>query len=158
MVGVDGDDGIRRIVSFEPALTKKLLFGNGSDWLALDTAFDDAPSETLSNSNKYPEGAKKEITINAVERNPKARAACINHHGHNCVPCGFNFMAIYGEIGREYIHVHHIFPLKLREKEYEVDPINDLVPVCPNCHAMIHRTEPCLTITELQKVLKRRDS
>ena len=154
MEGIEGDDGIRKIVSFEPTLKEKLLFQSGVDWLALDTAIDDAPSEVLSNSNKYPEGAKKEITINAVERNPKARAACLRHHGHTCVPCGFDFMAVYGEIGREYIHVHHIYPLKLRETEYEVDPINDLVPVCPNCHAMIHRREPCLSVDELRALLK----
>ena len=155
MKGVEGDDGIRRIIGFEPALNERLLLQSGVDWLALDTAIDNAPSEELQNSNKYPEGAKTKITINAVERNPKARAACIDYYGHVCVPCGFDFMTRYGEISREYIHVHHIHPLKLSENEYQVDPINDLVPVCPNCHAMIHRTEPCLTIDELQKLLKK---
>ena len=65
--------------------------------------------------------------------------------------CGFDFEAFYGELGKNYIHVHHIVPLSKINKEYSVDPKNDLVPVCPNCHAMIHRTEPALTIDALKK-------
>jgi len=37
--------------------------------------------------------------------------------------------------------------------EYEVDPINDLRPVCPNCHAMLHRKKPPLTIEELETII-----
>lgn len=57
---------------------------------------------------------------------------------------------IYGEIGAGYIHVHHLKPLAEVTGEREIDPIADLIPVCPNCHAMLHRaSEP--TIEELRE-------
>ena len=34
--------------------------------------------------------------------------------------------------------MHHIVPLSQIRELHEVDPIKDLVPICPNCHAMIH--------------------
>jgi 5-methylcytosine-specific restriction protein A len=88
------------------------------------------------------------------ERNPKARAACIAHHGCKCAVCGFDFATAYGPIGEGFIHVHHILAIGKIGKEYKVDPINHLIPVCPNCHAMIHRTDPALTIERLRKTLK----
>ena len=66
---------------------------------------------------------------------------------------GFNFIEKYGEIGRDYIHVHHLVPIKEIGEQYEVDPIKDLRPVCPNCHAIIHRREPPFTIKEVQSFI-----
>jgi 5-methylcytosine-specific restriction protein A len=73
----------------------------------------------------------------------------LKHHGFNCVVCGFNFQSRYGEIGKEFIHVHHLKPLALTDGAYELDPVADLRPVCPNCHAMLHRDETMLSIEEL---------
>ena len=50
-----------------------------------------------------------------------------------------DFENMYGELGKGFIHVHHIVPISMIGKEYKIDPIKDLVPVCPNCHAMLHR-------------------
>lgn len=85
------------------------------------------------------EGAKKTIAVNAYERNPAARNSCIKAHGVKCTVCDFNFEAIYGERGKGFIHVHHLRSLAEVGQEYEIDPVNDLRPVCPNCHAMLHR-------------------
>ena len=104
-------------------------------------------------SEKYIEGAKKVITVNAYERNPKAREKCISHWGANCSVCNFHFMLFYGEIGRGYIHVHHLKPLADIKEEYELDPIKDLRPVCPNCHAMLHRKNPALSIEEIKNLV-----
>jgi 5-methylcytosine-specific restriction protein A len=49
--------------------------------------------------------------------------------------------------------VHHLLPLKHIKKAYKVDPITDLRPVCPNCHAMIHRREPMLSLEELRAII-----
>lgn len=49
-----------------------------------------------------------------------------------------NFEKFYGKLGKHFIHVHHIIPLKDINEEYIVNPIKDLIPVCPNCHAMLH--------------------
>jgi len=85
------------------------------------------------------EGAKTTITINAYERSTKARNACIAHYGTTCCVCGFDFEKVYGEIGKGFTHVHHIKRLADIAENYIVDPINDLRPVCPNCHSMLHR-------------------
>lgn len=86
----------------------------------------------------YWEGSTEKITVNVYERDPSARAACIAHYGAVCVVCGFNFEEIYGPVAAGYIHVHHLVPLSQVGKSYRVDPIKDMRPVCPNCHAVIH--------------------
>ncbi len=101
------------------------------------------------------EGAKKVITVNSYERNLKAREKCIDYWKAVCIVCGFDFYEMYGEIGNGFIHVHHIIPISEIGEEYEIDPIKDLIPVCPNCHSMIHRTNPPLTIEELKKKIER---
>ena len=75
------------------------------------------------------------------------------NYGFTCMVCGFNFSATFGSRGSDYIHVHHLVPLSEIRENYVVDPINDLNPVCPNCHAMIHRYEPMLKIDELKLLL-----
>lgn len=85
------------------------------------------------------EGAVKKISVNAYERNPIARMKCIEHYGSVCTICGLDFGKYYGEFASGFIHVHHIKPIHEIGKEYVVDPINDLIPVCPNCHAMLHK-------------------
>lgn len=110
------------------------------------------PDEIQESSN-FNEGSLKTVTINLYERNAKARVKCLEKHGYNCSVCGINFEKIYGEIGKKFIHVHHKKPLALIRKNYELDPIKDLAPVCPNCHAMLHTTNPPLSIPELKKIL-----
>lgn len=112
-------------------------------------------AEEVTEAEKYIEGATKQIRVNVYERNLVARNKCLDHYGYNCSACGFSFEKFYGEIGKEYIHVHHIKPLSEIGEEYEVDPIQDLKPVCPNCHAMIHRKNPAYTIEELRLIINR---
>ena len=112
------------------------------------------PDEIVDNEILI-EGAKKQITVNVYERDRKARAKCIEHYGLDCKVCGFNFEKVYGDIGEGYIHVHHIKPVSEIGKSYKINPINDLVPVCPNCHAMLHSQNPPLSTDELKKTLKR---
>jgi 5-methylcytosine-specific restriction enzyme A len=69
--------------------------------------------------------------------------------------CGFNFEETWGELGKDFIHVHHLKEISSVGEEYEVDPINDLIPVCPNCHAMLHHRRPALSVGELQSYLSR---
>ncbi|MCB2300295.1 HNH endonuclease [Clostridium tagluense] len=87
---------------------------------------------------KLTEGAKRQIVVNAYERNYKARQACIEHYGFRCVVCGFDFEKFYGDEFEGIIHVHHVKPLFEIKESYEVDPIKDLRPVCPNCHSALH--------------------
>lgn len=101
-------------------------------------AHPERPAEELPPGQTFPEGAAQKVLVNRYERNPAARAACIAHHGCRCVVCGFDFEAVYGELGKGFIHVHHVVPLGTIKEDYDVNPVTDMVPVCPNCHAMIH--------------------
>lgn len=112
------------------------------------------PEEILAPS-RYYEGAIKTLTVNAYERDAKARQDAIAHHGLECTVCRFNFETVYGDHGRGFIHVHHQVPLSTINKRYRVDPVKDLVPVCPNCHAMLHRSSETLTIAQLRAIMKK---
>jgi len=145
--------GPATIKGFTPKLSDRTLkkFGNG--WYACDASDDIQLAEEIPTPEKYSEGTKTTVSINAFERSAKARKACIRHHGVNCTVCGFNFETAYGPLGEHFIHVHHIVPIGAVGNEYSVDPAKDLIPVCPNCHAMIHRVNPPLTIEQLREVL-----
>ena len=109
--------------------------------------------EEVVNPEQYEEGATQTISVNFYERNPDARQACIDHYGYSCFVCGFNFENEYGELGKNFIHVHHLRPLADIRVNYVVNPIDDLRPICPNCHAMIHRRKIPLSIEELKQQL-----
>lgn len=102
---------------------------------------------------EYAEGAVKTITVNAYERDLKAREACIRHYGCVCYVCGFDFSKIYGERGEGFIHVHHIRELSTIRERYIPNPIVDLRPLCPNCHAMVHREKPAMDPDKLKTEL-----
>lgn len=109
------------------------------------------PEEVVSGT--YPEGAVSRVTVNRYERDPRARSACLDHHGYDCQICGFNFEKVYGAAGRAVITVHHVRELSTLGPDYELDPIQDLIPVCDNCHRMLHSQRPALTPMALRKVL-----
>jgi 5-methylcytosine-specific restriction protein A len=100
----------------------------------------------------HVEGAVSQVLVNRYERDSKAREKCIRHHGARCQVCWFDFEATYGPIGDGFIHVHHLIELSKIGQAYEVDPINDLKPVCPNCHAMLHRRTPPYSLEELRDI------
>lgn len=58
---------------------------------------------------------------------------------------------IYGVLGKEFIDVHYIVPLHEISKKYQVNPIEKLRPVCPNCHVIIHRRNPVYSIEEIKQ-------
>ena len=134
-----------------PAIVQRELFNDSFDKLATEpsdfTLADEVAEAVLL------EGAVRCIEVNAYERNSEARRRCIEHWGVDCTVCGINFGNQYGEIGEGFIHVHHVRDLATIGGEYEVDPLNDLRPVCPNCHAMLHTTVPAMSIEELRKCL-----
>lgn len=100
------------------------------------------------------EGARRSITVNAYERNPAARARCIRRWGCKCVVCGFDFAEVYGELEVGFIHVHHLKPLAEIGKKYQLNPEDDLRPVCPNCHSMLHRERPAVSIEALRQMMR----
>jgi hypothetical protein len=90
------------------------------------------------NSEVYVEGAMKEVVSNQYERNREARKKCLEANGTACKICGFDFGKTYGPEFAGMIEVHHIVPISSIGKDYVVDPIHDLIPVCPNCHMLLH--------------------
>ncbi|MFY3433073.1 HNH endonuclease [Achromobacter mucicolens] len=109
--------------------------------------------EEVPASAKLTEGAKHQITVNAYERDSTAKSRCLKRWGTSCVVCGFSFGAVYGQLGDGFIHVHHLRPLSTIGEAYELDPEEDLRPVCPNCHAMLHREKEVLTIQDLRAII-----
>lgn len=101
----------------------------------------------------YIEGSVTSIKVNYYERNQAARKACLDLMGDSCVVCGFNFKSVYGDVGNGFIHVHHKVELSFIKESYSINPKNDLVPVCPNCHAMLHRKQPAYSIEELKDII-----
>src|SRR5690606_25054117 len=55
--------------------------------------------EEVSTPSQYIEGAVRRISINAYERDKRARAECLSRHGYRCAVCDFSFAEVYGEIG-----------------------------------------------------------
>jgi 5-methylcytosine-specific restriction protein A len=145
------------------------IIRNRENWKVYDPA--DAPHKNSGggagrsneHSNIYPdepppghiyfEGAFATVLVNRYERDPGARRACLAYHGTNCAVCGLSFDRRYGDRGKGFIHVHHLKPLGTIRKGYRVNPKTDLAPVCPNCHAMLHR-EPLISIKELRVTLR----
>lgn len=118
-----------------------------------NSTHDDLPDRISDPNNDIPEGAKLRITVNRYERSNSARTKCIDRHGYTCIVCGMDFSKVYGEIGKDFIHVHHIVPISKIGKAYRINPTKDLVPICPNCHAMLHKGN--VSVEELKKIVKR---
>lgn len=110
------------------------------------------------NSELMPEGGSSTVVLNRYERNRVNRELCLSANGYNCMICGFNFQAKYGSIGEHFIHVHHIVPVSEMKTEYLINPVKDLIPVCPNCHAMLHRVLPPLTPDELKDIILKEET
>ncbi|NFU40199.1 HNH endonuclease [Clostridium sporogenes] len=111
---------------------------------------------TVEDAN-FSEGKLVSVKVNKYERSPKAREKCLEHHGYKCSVCGFNFEEFYGSIGKEVIEVHHKKALYEIKESYVVDPINDLIPVCSNCHTIIHHRNPKFEIDELKSLINKKN-
>lgn len=144
------NNGPAAIKGFIPELHTKELIKKGKVWYAVARDNDTFIPEEVSDPMQYHEGACNTISVNAYERNPAARKKCIEYYGCKCFVCSYDFEKEYGSIGKGYIHVHHLIPLSKIGEDYCCDPIKDLRPVCPNCHAIIHRKQPVLSIDELK--------
>lgn len=122
-----------------------------------DDLIERLPTETFQfeENELFKEGKVVQVFVNRYERNQKARQQCIKHHGDKCYVCDFDFGAVYGDIAKGFIHVHHKTQLAEINEEYNVDPINDLIPVCANCHSVIHLTKPAMAIEEVTRLIKK---
>lgn len=114
------------------------------------------PNKAYSNPEEvvgFPEGATTQVLVNKYERDPRNRAEAISIHGYSCLACGFDFKQTYGDLGSEFIVVHHVVPVSKIGADYVINPAIDLVTLCANCHAMIHRQDPPLNLDELRAII-----
>lgn len=130
------------------------IYGNYYE-LVKDTFAETVFPDEVESDKKYSEGKTRMVKVNSYERNQLARQECIEHFGLNCQVCDFNFQEKFGELGQSFIHVHHVIDISTIGKEYSVDPKADLIPVCPNCHAMLHKKKPAYTVSELKEIINK---
>lgn len=112
---------------------------------------EEIPGEEISGEK---EGSYYYELVKRYERSRINRAACIEIKGTSCKICGFCFGDVFGNLGEGFIHVHHIVPVSEMKESYILNPGKDLIPVCPNCHAMFHRKKPPLLPEKLRSMLK----
>lgn len=106
---------------------------------------------------EYWEGSALRVPVTRFERDRRARSKCLEVLGHSCVACGMSFGQHYGPEVEGFIHVHHVTPLAERQEGYSPDPIRDLVPICPNCHAVVHATPGKVrSIEEVREMVRSR--
>lgn len=129
---------------------------NGTKSIKISLNFDSSPTKAAEKSEDFVliDGTKKFGRSSWFERNPRLRAECIQHFGYICKICNFDFKKTYGELGLNFCHIHHIQPLSELQQPSEVNPITDLIPVCPNCHAMLHRKVPAIKPDELKALIQ----
>jgi predicted RNA-binding protein with PUA-like domain len=122
-----------------------------------DIVRNDLEADKAQFDSSYKEGEMKSYYGNRYERKAKNRLRAIEIHGTTCAVCGFNFEDVYGEHGKDFIEIHHKKPLNTLEAAAEIDSRTDLVPVCSNCHRMLHRDrENVLSVEELRDMIKRK--
>lgn len=122
----------------------------------LNTLNDEASYNSVIVSESHSEGRVIQYYTSKYERSAANRAAAIKLNGAKCMACGFDFEDVYGELGRNFIEVHHIKPLYSLDDEVVIDPATDLVCLCSNCHRMIHRKrDGILSLEELIKIIKK---
>lgn len=120
--------------------------------LLLPLLIDNEDQQSVWNPN-ITEGSQSMSMSIKYERNALNRLACIQFHGEKCFICGFDFQKHYGEIGSGFIEVHHIEPVSNYGKNGQViDPSQDLIPLCSNCHSMIHRKKTPYKPEELKAI------
>ncbi len=104
--------------------------------------------ESLINSM---EGAVRRISVNQYERDPRCRTQAIQKHGVRCFGCRLELAEMYGIIARGYIQIHHVKPVSSGITKTKID---DLIPLCPNCHIIVHLKDPPLTVNELKDIIR----
>ena len=105
------------------------------------------------NNDKTKEGDVVFKQSKKFERDINNRILCITAKGVKCYVCKFDFKNTYGEIGDKFIHIHHVSPISKGVENF--NPLEDLIPVCPNCHAMLHKKSPPYTVEELRDILRK---
>ena len=118
-------------------------------------------SEFTQVDREYDEGLRHQAERKFFKRNPGLIQEAKATYGCTCQVCGFDFEKTYGALGSDFAEGHHMSPLSERASDEWTTPIQtsiaDIAVLCSNCHSMIHRRRPALSIEELRATLARQD-
>lgn len=138
------------ILSYENHLSSKTVINAIRDYI-INLEEDNV---SIVETTPETEGKKLFYYTSKYERKPSNRKAAIEAHGTTCFGCGFNFGDHYGKRGEGYIEIHHVKPLYSLDGEVEVDVDKELIPLCSNCHRMVHRSKKdVLTLDDLKRII-----
>lgn len=144
-------DGVRQIDSNVFNLITSKLHPNEILEPKPDYHTENTLNDTSNELESETEGKAKSRFVTTYERNPKYRTQAIAIHGNSCVACGFNFGKFYGAYADGFIHIHHVVPVSEFESPKRIDPEMDLIPLCANCHSVVHRKKSeTLSIKQLK--------
>jgi hypothetical protein len=109
---------------------------------------------------EFAEGRELRVLHRKKERNPKAvrrkKEKVLADHGRLlCEACEFDFEAVYGSLGEGFAECHHRVPLSELSAEHKTK-LSELAIVCANCHRMLHRSRPMMSVEELRAVIQAR--
>lgn len=113
-------------------------------------------ADVVHDAAGFWEGSATRVPVTRFERDRRARDECVRLYGSNCIVCGMSFGKRYGSEMDDFVHVHHLVPLSETREGYSVDPVRHLVPVCPNCHAVLHSIGGTVrSVEEVREMLRR---
>ena len=98
------------------------------------------------------EGSPVGEYLTLYERSRVNRAICLAFYGYNCRACGINLKEQYGDVAHQFIHVHHVNMIS-QNGPTKPNPIEDMVPLCPNCHGIAHRRNPPYSVDEIRNMI-----
>jgi len=141
---------IKGFIKFDERADYKRLFAEKLKKEQQRTAQQNQSGQTNIVDNAQPEDANQprkegtptQVSVTKYERNPEDRKKVLERDNYECQVCHMKFIETYGEIGKGYIEVHHLYPVCNMGENYQFDPLDPekgLVCLCSNCHSMIHR-------------------
>jgi predicted HNH restriction endonuclease len=104
------------------------------------------------NFDEFVEGFKNEIIKENSYRDRKLIDAAKKHFEPTCAICKFNFEKTYGLHGKGFIEMHHLIPISEGKR---ISTVKDLVPVCSNCHRMLHKGKITLDVEDIKKMIQK---
>ncbi len=131
----------------------QLLIGRGGTD-NVDTAIELNPDGIRGDVIGQIEERRRYVRHARIERSSNAARKAKATHGYICQGCGFDFEKVYGDQGHEFIEAHHLIPLHslVEGESVSMDPHRDFAVLCSNCHRMVHRSSPCLTMSQLREL------
>lgn len=123
-----------------------------------ETLPNDAARAEITEEIGAEEGGVFMMITKRYERNLKNRKLTVAIHGYKCKACGLLMSDKYGPVAKEFIEVHHLTPLSELKIGKLVDPKQEMVPLCPNCHRVVHRRNPAYTLEEIQEFIRKKEN